>query len=532
MKNDTKGFTLIEMAIVLVVMGLIVGTIVPLLVTQSKTARLKEARDILRTARDEIIGYAYQYGCLPNSTDLISTRKDPWGKEIFYRAAYNGTGESLICTSHSNDPCEEVICNSSNTTLTIGGDESYNNVAFVVASGGPNHNKQFDWDFNDATKVGQLTTYAFGKKIDSYGEDFDRSSDEYDDLVEYMDFWNLKRMISNLCMSDPPSSSDISFKSNIAEFDHIIQSQDGVIRVVDDEDRKTITMGGTDELTSGCIWYGENTGPCSDGVCDLGSGFRAFFKFKSTKEDTSNDSTDYASGFTFAVTSDTESPAESVCGGNGAHLGYAGTQPDHEYWIGEPKMGVEVDYYKSNSENNDWCFNKDDPNGNHVAALFWGYAYAYLDENGGLQTTDEDICEGAGGEGHNGDDNRHGAGELADFHSKNLEKNSAGCAYEASNKTWLEDAQEHTLRIDLGYNASSGNTTISAWVDVEGSNAINKIMSEEATVTAQMTIEPELFREQMEKIRFGWTVGSSDEQAVKLSDFRINFLDYNSTNST
>jgi type II secretory pathway pseudopilin PulG len=529
------------MAIVLVVMGLIVGTIVPLLVTQSKTARLKEARDILRTARDEIIGYAYQYGCLPNSTDLISTRKDPWGKEVFYRAAYNGTGKSLICTSPPINRCNEVIVNSSNTTLTIGGNENYNNVAFVVASGGPNHNKQFDWDFNDATKVGQLTTYAFGKKIDSYGEDFDRSSDEYDDLVEKVSFSNLYGKIKQLCMSSPgPKPSpppDISFAKNIAEFDHIIESQNGVINV--DENSKTITIGGSDDLASGCIWYGQDIGPCTDGVCDLGSGFRVFFRFKSTREDTSNDSTDYGSGFTFAVISDTESPAESVCGGNGAHLGYAGTQPDHEYWIGEPKMGVEVDFFPSNSGdfsgNHEYCFNKEDGEKNHVAALFWGDCYAYYDNTGTFIKKNRDTCYNQWSpnkeEGHNGDDNRHEAGSEEDYHSLNPNTSSDGYTENIST-TWLEDAQEHTLRIDLGYNASSGDTIISAWVDVEGSNATNEVMSEDATVTAQMTIEPELFREKMEKIRFGWTVGSSDEQAVELSDFTINFLDYNSTNST
>lgn len=506
--SNKKGFTLIEMAVVLVVIGLIVGTIVPLLITQSKTARLKEGKELLRTARDEILGYALtNNACLPENLDKIGHTKDPWGNEIFYRPA-----NALVCPS---DLCGSGITSTSLNMTTP--DETKDDVAFVLASKGPNYSLQI------ANSTNHVEAFRYGEII---------NSKEFDDLYEYVTLGQLKtRLCSTSGNGDNGGGgTDISFAKNISEFSHIIESQNGVINV--DEESKTITIGGSEDLASGCIWYGQDTGPCTEGVCDLGSGFRAFFRFKSLKDDTSQQSTDYGSGFTFAVTSDTESPPETVCGGNGAHLGYAGTQPDDEYWIGEPKMGVEVDYYQSNNGGNNWCFNKDDPNANHVANLFWGYAYAYRNEAGIIQTTGEDICNGPGGEGHNGDDNRHGAGEIDDYHSKNPEKNSEGCDYDASNKTWLENAQEHTLRIDLNYNSTSGDAGLRAWVDVEGSNNTAEVMSEDPDITAEMVISPELFREQMEKIRFGWTVGSSDEQAVELSDFKINFLDYNSTNST
>lgn len=519
MKNDSRGFTLIEMAIVLVVMGLIVGTIVPLLVTQSKTARLKEARDILRTARDEIIGYAYHNDrCLPADLDAIGHSKDPWGNELFYRPA-----NETICGT-TTDICSSGLKNTS-LNMTIpdqpNPDKTISNVAFVLASSGPNYNLQID----NATN--SVKAYRYGEKI---------NGKEFDDLYDYVS-------LGQLCPS--PSSGggggggggvDISFNDNIAGFDHVIQSQDGVITV--DENSKTITMGGTDELTSGCIWYGQDTGPCSDGVCDLGSGFRVFFRFKSVHEDTSKKSTDYASGFTFAVTSDTESPLATVCGGNGAHLGYAGTQPDYDYWIAEPKMGIEVDFFPSNSGdcswNHEYCFNKEDGKNNHVAAIFWGNAYGYKTKFGFVETN-LDLCSSDNCwslNDHSGDDNRHGAGQNAEYHSFNTKKNKSGYEDRPNKTTWLEDAQEHTLRIDLDYNSTSGDAGIKAWVDVEASNNTAEVMSEDPDITAEMVISPELFREQMKKIRFGWTVGSSDEQAVELSDFTINFLDYNSTNST
>jgi hypothetical protein len=411
-------------------------------------------------------------------------------------------------------------------------DSTKENIAFILASRGPNYNLQI----KNATS--EVTFYDYGNQIDEYPDDFDRPSDEFDDLYEYVTLGQLK---AKLCSTSDNGGNggggtNISFAKNISGFDHVIQSQDGVINV--DQNTKTITIGGSDELASGCIWYGQDTGPCTDGVCDLGSGFRAFFRFKSSINDTTTQSTN-ASGFTFAVTADTDSPLATVCGGNGAHLGYAGTQPDYDYWIAEPKMGVEVDFYPSaygDCSNVDYCPNKDDGKNNHVATLFWGDAYGYRTKFG-FENTGRDECKDrcAGAwwkyDDHNGDDNRHGAGSIGDYHSLNPDSDSAGYSGDAE-ATWLEDAQEHTLRIHLDYNSTSGDADIRAWVDVEGSNNTQKVMTEAPTVVANMMISPALFRKQMEKIRFGWTVGSSDEQAVELSDFKINFLDYNSTNST
>ena len=546
MNIEKKGFTLIEMAIVLVVIGLIVGTIVPLLMTQSKTARLKEAKEVLRTAKDEIIGYALNNNaCLPANLDEIGHTEDPWGKQLFYRPA-----SELVCNGTNG----EVLCSPGNKYVNS---SIQKDAAFFLVSSGSNHNLQIE------NASSGITFYDYGNQTDEYPDDFYRPSDEFDDLYEYETINGLKSKMTSagLCSKDPNGNSEsgggsISFNENIAGFDHIIESSPGVIDV--NENSKTITIGGSGGLASGCIWYGQDTGPCTDGVCDLGSGFRAFFRFKSTHQDTSDDSTDYASGFTFAVTSDTESPLATVCGGNGAHLGYAGTQPDYDYWIAEPKMGIEVDFYPSEGldpdewysngdgdwvDNEKFCFNKRDENNNHVAVLFWGNAYGYRTKfdfvETGLDLCNKECCHWnppfqweSYDEDHNGDDNRHGAGSIGDYHSLNSNSDSAGYSGD-SGATWLEDAQEHTLRIDLDYNSTSGNAGLRAWVDVEGSNNTEAVMTEDSTVeVTNVDISPLLFRMQMNKIRFGWTVGSSDEQAVELSDFKINFLDYNSTNST
>lgn len=175
MNTNNKGFTLIEMAIVIVIMGLIIGTVVPLLVTQIQHGKLKQGREVVETAKEEINGYAINKGCLPNSTDKIGHSEDPWGKELFYRTAKNGSDKSLECNGSNRN----IICNSANTELSmeLSGGETKDDIAFVVASGGPNYNKQFH---NASNKV---ETFNYGEEKDG---------DKYDDIVEYVTLGSLK----------------------------------------------------------------------------------------------------------------------------------------------------------------------------------------------------------------------------------------------------------------------------------------------------------------------------------------------------
>ena len=55
-ENRNKGFTLIELSIVLIILGMIVATITPLFVTLIKKNKLSEGRQLVATARDEIKG--------------------------------------------------------------------------------------------------------------------------------------------------------------------------------------------------------------------------------------------------------------------------------------------------------------------------------------------------------------------------------------------------------------------------------------------------------------------------------------------
>lgn len=67
-----KGFTLIEIAIVLVIVGLLFGSILGPLSEQSKSRRIKATQEQLRDINEALIGYAAINGYLPCPASLTS----------------------------------------------------------------------------------------------------------------------------------------------------------------------------------------------------------------------------------------------------------------------------------------------------------------------------------------------------------------------------------------------------------------------------------------------------------------------------
>ncbi len=64
-RNSTRGFTLIEMAVVMVIIGLLLGGLLTPLATQMENDRRKETQTTLIAIRDALIGYAQINGKLP-----------------------------------------------------------------------------------------------------------------------------------------------------------------------------------------------------------------------------------------------------------------------------------------------------------------------------------------------------------------------------------------------------------------------------------------------------------------------------------
>lgn len=468
--GTSPGFTLIETAVVMIVAGLIIATLMPLILKSLRQEQSMRAKAEIREARDEIIGYLLANGRLPASLDAIARNRDAFDNRFIYVTAQK--------LADGQSPCQ---LNATGLTLRrhISGADytDYADVAFVLISPGENRNVQSG---HEATRV---TVFPSGLQ-----EDYDAAdgivNQAYDDLYE---FATLNYLRGRTCppqsdnATSAPTGSDVSFAANIADFSQIAQTV-GQSVVVVSQSSKEVSLGNAAPDTWGCVWYGGNAeGWCSDGACTATDGLRAFFRFRFANKDTSSDSRDYSGGFVFATLAWTN--ATAPCGGSGDCLGYAG--------IDGPKTGVEFDVYP-NAVRNDYGDH------NHIAGLFWGQG---ADPNKG--TTH-------GGGTHN-----------AAWGSTGYYRNDGGV-------TWLEDALEHTARIEIDRNNSNPSSPvyrIRTWIDCAGShdlsvvyNASRPLITHAATLTATEA-------QALSTLRIGWTYGAgTSPQTVTISGFGLKFV--------
>jgi prepilin-type N-terminal cleavage/methylation domain-containing protein len=169
------GFTLIELAIVLVVLGILVGLGVGLVGILTKQAKLRESRETVNQAKEAFLGYAVKNGYLPvedpydtnNPVTAFQTVGakgiDSWTKPLRYIAAdeLEGSGKE--------------VCGINTTTLTITDKGTpRSNIAFLIISGGENYNIQTN------NTIYEIDT----PNIDDFPTDINRP-ENYDDIVAY-----------------------------------------------------------------------------------------------------------------------------------------------------------------------------------------------------------------------------------------------------------------------------------------------------------------------------------------------------------
>jgi prepilin-type N-terminal cleavage/methylation domain-containing protein len=139
---SSKGFTLVEMAIVLVIIGIAMALGLPLLSQLSKNVKYSDSRDIVKGAIDSVEGWAaggslQQLPDLRNTTsdfrNIVKSPSDAFGQPLIYVYDYNSS------TFTSNQLCG-MRMTSINLSYTVGTTTySVNNVAFVVLSPGDDY---------------------------------------------------------------------------------------------------------------------------------------------------------------------------------------------------------------------------------------------------------------------------------------------------------------------------------------------------------------------------------------------------------
>lgn len=88
-RKQQPGFTLVEMAMVLMIIGLLLGGLIPTLTTQMEMQRISETRKQLNEIRDALTGFALSNGRLPCPAN---------GATASGNESTTGSGSSLSCT--------------------------------------------------------------------------------------------------------------------------------------------------------------------------------------------------------------------------------------------------------------------------------------------------------------------------------------------------------------------------------------------------------------------------------------------------
>lgn len=181
--KKSEGFTLVELAIVLVVIGAIIAMGVGLMGPLIKQQKMVKTRKVLETIKEAIIGYAITHRSLPPDLSVLGVRtSDGFGKEVLFLSA----SISDICQDTTTplsllEGCSDSSCSSYQAKR--------DNIAFVVVSGSENQNIQT----NNISNT--IKTYLPEVEVDDYDSDFKRV-EKYDDLSIYVSLYELKGAIS------------------------------------------------------------------------------------------------------------------------------------------------------------------------------------------------------------------------------------------------------------------------------------------------------------------------------------------------
>lgn len=78
-RHSSSGFTLVEIAVVLLIIGLVVGAIAIPLGTRIESRRIEETNRLLDLAQEKLLAYATKYGYFPCPADAVSNGQEPAG---------------------------------------------------------------------------------------------------------------------------------------------------------------------------------------------------------------------------------------------------------------------------------------------------------------------------------------------------------------------------------------------------------------------------------------------------------------------
>lgn len=133
--NEERGFTLVEMAIILVIVGILIAVGVAMITPLTTMIRARETRESLAANRESIVSWAASNNRIPDNTNtatgfqnIATISSDPWGQQYVY--LYD---PSLA----PGTPTKDTICGRRSTSLSIvttSPAATINNIAFILLS--------------------------------------------------------------------------------------------------------------------------------------------------------------------------------------------------------------------------------------------------------------------------------------------------------------------------------------------------------------------------------------------------------------
>lgn len=181
--KDNKGFTLVEMAVVVVILGLMAALILPGIFRTIERNRLEKGRAAMTALKNEVIGYVITStnSTLPTDLSLFSGQFDQWGQEVVYVRGLDVN----ICNQNATDLEVQKIGTSAMTAQHI---------AFALIGRGKNMVVQTRCNGADCVSgrlAGTVTIFDQGSTNATAFPDY-----EYDDIVEYV---GLLELIGKAC---------------------------------------------------------------------------------------------------------------------------------------------------------------------------------------------------------------------------------------------------------------------------------------------------------------------------------------------
>ncbi len=182
-----RAFTLIELAIVLVIVGLVVGGGIKVLKMQREKEKTLEMKRVVLAAKDAVIGNALINGrTLPDNAffdeNLSPVKNDE--HPLLYAADAN---------LENYDACAFGSTNLKVQTPA----KTIDDVAFVIAGEGANYNMQTAVTTSGSDRI--VKVYDYSTKVDDNTTPINRV-EPYDDIVEWVTLAQLQRALE--CSSD------------------------------------------------------------------------------------------------------------------------------------------------------------------------------------------------------------------------------------------------------------------------------------------------------------------------------------------